>query len=91
MDIEELREFEEDGSFGGVAGYFAQGVIPKQKFAIACNQEFDLANCDDQIVYTDHVKHGYLRKVDLKDCPGQWTIHESSNGIGAFMATYVFY
>jgi hypothetical protein len=41
--VEELTTFDNDCYPGEVMGYWCEGHIDPPQFAIACNQEFDLA------------------------------------------------
>lgn len=75
MDIEEIREIDGE-DLGGVLGYFTRGHIDKQQFAIAVNQEFELA---DQGSYASvsGTEHLYMIKVPI-GYSGMWRMVTSN-------------
>lgn len=88
--IVELREIDGDW-IGGTTGYFAVGAWDEESFAIAVNEEFNLASLSHkEPVLVSDVKIGRCRKVPTPDrC---WRFHECTaeeSDRGAFMATYV--
>jgi hypothetical protein len=95
-EIYELREYDGDCDWGSVMGYWCKGHVDPKKFAITCNQSFELADYGKPIS-VDMVEHGYLRKVYEDDegepmLDGSYLIEKtSSSKPDAIEATFVFY
>lgn len=68
FEVFELREVDGD-NYVGVLGYFAEGHVDKQAFAIAANQEFDLASMGNGVIAVSDVQHlWYAKERDDDDC-----------------------
>ena len=95
-EIHELREYDGDCDWGSKVGYWCKTHVDKEKFAITCNQSFELADYGKPIS-VDMVEQGYLRKVYEDDegypMPNETYIIErtSSSTPDAIEATFVFY
>ena len=64
-EIQELLEHDDLGQRGNCFGYFAIGHWDAQSFAIACNQEFDLADFG-RPVCTSEVKQNWQEAVEVE-------------------------
>jgi len=93
--VEELTAFDDDCYPGEVTGYWCEGHIDPQQFAIACNQEFDLAG-NDSPMHSSEPKHGYFKKQFEADGEplgdGQYLlVNCKAENQGAIAATFVMY
>jgi hypothetical protein len=78
-----------------VIGYWCEGHVDPQQFAIACNQEFDLA-ANETPMYSTEPKHGYFIKqyeVDGEplECGRHLFVRCKAETPGAIAATFVMY
>ena len=90
VEIIELHELEDDYlPTGSRCGYYTEGHINRQWFAICCNKEFDLAALDSP-VYLHEVKQGYLKKTEYEDDSGKYEVYITSEEY-SFPATYIFF
>lgn len=86
--IIELHEWDNNVElYGSRCGYYTEGWVNKQQFAIVCNKEFNLA-CLESPVCLHEVKQGYLNRVDFED--GGFYVYPVIYEDG-FPATYVFW
>lgn len=86
-EITELRELDGDELYG-ILGYFCKGHVDKQEFAIAVNQEYDLAAIG-KVAQVSECHHIYARKVPIPESSSWRFVQCSEPGNGAFPCTYV--
>ena len=86
-EINELRELDGDALYG-VLGYFCEGHVDKQKFAIAVNQEYDLPS-QEKAAHVSSCEHIYARKVPVPGSSNWRFVQCDAPGRGAFPCTYV--
>ena len=73
IDVQLLTESNYAGS---VLGYWAQGHVDKQRFAIAANREFETASLNVPIVKLSQVKHAWF-KTETEDGCKYWVYYDS--------------
>ena len=84
MEILELREVDGDNLGYSVQGYYCVGHVNKVDFAIAVNEQFELA----EAATVFNVFHIYARKVPIART-GFWRFVKCQQGRGAFKCTYL--
>lgn len=88
-EIEELRALDGE-DLGDTIGYFCENHYDRQSFAIACNQEFYLADLEKPVVVRQ-VRHIYAKKNPFSDGSGYELITSANSREGFFPCTYFEY